>query len=74
MGNVDRTLLQSPRLAAAAAELGGLTGGDPLRPGGAPLPFWPVGDVAAEETLERRFVAPMVAPKSHLTYIVGICS
>jgi len=65
--NVNRSLLQSPRLAAAAAELSGLTVDDPAAAGWVvrvvlTLLFWPIGDAAAEEAVVRRFVAPTMAP------------
>jgi hypothetical protein len=64
--NVNRSLLQSPRLAAAAAELSGLTVDDPAAAGWVVrvvlgLLFWPIGDAAAEEAVVRRFVAPTMA-------------
>jgi hypothetical protein len=67
MDTGNRSLLQSPRLAAAAAELSGLTGDDPVAAGWVvrvvlALLFWPIGDVVAEEEVVRRFVAPTMAP------------
>jgi AcrR family transcriptional regulator len=66
-GNENRSLLQSPRLAAAAAELSGLTVDDPAAAEWVvrvvlALLFWPVGDAVAEEMVVRRFVAPSMAP------------
>jgi hypothetical protein len=64
--NENRSLLQSPRLAAAAAELSGLTD-DPVAAGWVvrvvlALLHWPIGDLIAEEAVVRRFVAPAMAP------------
>ena len=67
MGKGNRSLLRSPRLAATAAELSGLTVDDPVAAGWVvrvvlALLFWPIGDVVAEEAVVRRFVAPTIAP------------
>jgi AcrR family transcriptional regulator len=66
-GSENRSLLQSPRLAAAAAELSGLTVDDPVAAAWVvrvvlALLFWPIGDAVAEEMVVRRFVAPAMAP------------
>ena len=66
MDNGNRSVLQSPRLAATAAELSGLTVDDPVAAGWVvrvvlALLFWPIGDGVAEETVVRRFVAPTMA-------------
>jgi AcrR family transcriptional regulator len=65
--DANRSLLQSPRLAATAAELSGLTVDDPLAAEWVvrvvlALLFWPIGDVVAEEKLVRRFIAPTMTP------------
>jgi AcrR family transcriptional regulator len=66
-GNQNRSLLQSPRLAATAAELSGLTVDDPAAAEWVvrvvlALLYWPIGDAVAEEAVVRRFVAPTMAP------------
>jgi hypothetical protein len=65
MDNANRSLLQSPRLAAAAAELSGLPADDPAAGWVVrvvlALLFWPIGDATAEEAVVRRFVAPTMA-------------
>ncbi|WP_102142908.1 TetR/AcrR family transcriptional regulator [Mycobacterium hubeiense] len=61
--NVNRTLTDSPRLAAAAAELAGLGPDDPLAAEWIvrvvlSLLYWPMGTAAVEERAVRRFVVP----------------
>ncbi len=62
---IEQTLITSPRVPAAAAEIAGLPSDDPL---GARwmvrvalgLLYWPVTDIdGAEEAIVRRFVAPL---------------
>jgi AcrR family transcriptional regulator len=59
-------LTQSPLLADVAANLAGLTGGDPLAAGWVvrvmlSLMYWPVEDEDSERILVERFVAPAFA-------------
>jgi len=60
--NLNRTLIDSPRLAAAAAELTGLSADDTIAPDWIvrvvlALLYWPMRDREAEEAVVRRFVA-----------------
>jgi AcrR family transcriptional regulator len=64
--NLNRSLVESPRLAAAAAELTGLGADDPLSSEWTvrvvlSLLFWPLGDRNAEEAIVRRYVAPALS-------------
>jgi len=61
--DLNSTLIDSPRLASAAAELAGLQPDDPVAPEWIvrvvlSLLYWPVGDRKAEEAMVRRFVMP----------------
>ncbi len=61
--NLNRSLVESRRLAAAAAQLTGLGPDDPLPSEWTvrvvlSLLYWPLGDRNAEEAIVRRYVAP----------------